>query len=205
VSDRLESVRLRCGRPTLRDFWREITGDGEFKVSYEAVRNYHTDRSPPVDYLVRVADRFGANLEWLATGRGSAWPSDPGIRQSAEAVSKGESVEAFEGPIREVFWHYSSLPPLAVATVLKTCERLHRDADLRARLVGKTAPTPAYVGRFVGKALAGPLVNAVAGTVRTSELHQWQLESYVVGICQALQALIPNPNWTDPLASPPVH
>jgi hypothetical protein len=51
------------------------------------------------------------------------------------------------------------------------------------------------VGRFVGKALAGPLVNAVAGTVHTSDLHAWQMESYALGMCQALAALIPNPNW----------
>ncbi len=205
VSERLEQVRVHSGRSTLRDFWREITAGGAFKVSYEAVRNYHTDRSPPIDYLVRVSDRFGASLEWLATGRGTAWPSDPAIRKSAEAASKSTTVSQFEGALKEVFWHYASLPPLAVATVLKTCERLHRDAELRARLAGKTEPTPAYVGRFVGKALAGPLVNAVAGTVRTTELHHWQMESYVLGICQALHALIPNPNWAEPLVPPPVH
>lgn len=205
VSRRLEEVRIRTGRRTLRDFWREVTGDGEFRVSYEAVRNYHTDRDPPVDYLVRVADRFGASLDWLATGRGQPWPSDPQIRKTAESAPEGAGIAEFEGALREVFWHYANLPPLAMAMVLKTCERLHRDAELRARLNGKGGPTRAYIGRFVGKALAGPLVNAVAGTVRTSELHQWQMESYVLGICQALHSLMPNPNWSEPLVQNPLH
>jgi len=179
---------------TLRDFWREIIRDGEFRVSYEAVRNYHADRAPPVEYLVRVSDRFQVNLPWLATGRGYPWPGDPAIAESSRESAAPEPVADFERALREVFWQFESLTPLAAATAIETCDRLHRDAEFRSRLSGKTPPTPAYVGRFVGKALAGPLVNAVAGSVRSSDLHPWQIESYVSGICQALTALIPNPN-----------
>lgn len=197
VSARLEQVRSRVKSPTLRDFWRELTESGEYKISYEAVRNYHADRDPPIDYLVRVSDVFQVSLPWLATGRGHAWPTDPEIGRRAEGAISEEPAAEFEPAIAEVFWHYASLTPLARAVALETCDRLHRDAEFRARLNGRTAPTRGYVGRFVGKAMAGPLKNAVAGSVRTSELHPWQVESFVLGICQALSALIPNPNWSD--------
>ena len=205
VSDRLEMVRERVQCATLRDFWRELTKDRGYCVSYEAVRNYHHDRSPPVEYLVRVSDVFGADLQWLATGRGAPWPGDPSIGVRARASNPEAGIREFEDALRQVFWQYETLPPLAAAAVLKTCDRLHRDAAFRSRLSGKTQPTRAYIGRFVGKALAGPLVNAVAGSVRTSDLHPWQLESYVLGICQGLTALIPNPNWTEVQLQQPLH
>ncbi len=197
VSSRLELVRERVQCATLRDFWRLLTRDTPYRVSYEAVRNYHHDRDPPVDYLVRVADVFGVDLGWLATGRGAPWPVDPSIGERAREATQDSAIREFEDALREVFWQYETLPTLAVAAVLKTCDRLHRDAAFRSRITGKTAPTRSYIGRFVGKALAGPLVNAVAGSVRTSDLHPWQLESYVLAICQGLSALIPNPNWTE--------
>ena len=196
TSRRLELVRERVQCATLRDFWREITKDAGYRVSYEAVRNYHNDRDPPVDYLVRVADVFGVDLHWLATGRGAPWPADPSIGERAREAGAAGTIE-FEQALREVFWQYETLPPLAIAAVLKTCDRLHRDAAFRTRISGKTTPTRPYIGRFVGKALAGPLVNAVAGSVHTSDLHPWQMESYVLALCQGLAALIPNPNWTE--------
>lgn len=192
---RLEYVRQAVQCRTLRDFWRRLTQGGEYEISYEAIRNYHSDRDPPVEYLIRVSEVFGCSLEWLATGEKQPWPADSDVETAAREVVEGAHGD-FEKALEEVFWQYPKLPPLAMAVVLKTCDRLHRDAEFRASLHGKTAPTRSYVGRFVGKALAGPLMNAVAGTVRTSDLHTWQIESYTLGICQALVALIPNPNWS---------
>lgn len=198
VSDRLEQVRSRVTVETLRDFWRALVDDTPYQVSYEAVRNYHSDRDPPVGYLVRVAEVFGVDLHWLATGRGAPFPADLSVNRVADAAARdGSRMQEFEVGLSEVFRLYEKLPPLAAAMALKTCERLYRDAHFRARLDKKAGPSRTYVGRFVGKALAGPLVNAVAGTVRTSELHVWQIESYVLGICQALTALIPNPHFTE--------
>ncbi|MEJ2206042.1 MAG: hypothetical protein P8170_18255 [Gemmatimonadota bacterium] len=209
IAERLEHVRghVNCG--TLRDFWRELTADGGYQVSYEAVRNYHHDREPPVEYLVQVARVFGVDLEWLATGDGGAWgASENGNGNGARLETRDIEDEArreYEAGIREHLRRFGRLPPLAADVMLRTCDRFYRDAHLRSRLNGKGGPTRAYVGRFVGKAVAGPLVNAVAGTVRTSDLHPWQLESYVLGICGALTALIPNPNWMSPQASNDVH
>jgi hypothetical protein len=188
-------VRQSVQCKTLREFWRRLLDGGDYEVSYEAVRNYHSDRDPPVDYLIRVAHVFGVSLEWLATGESQPWPADAQVETAAQEIAERGHHE-FALSLEEVFWQYEKLPPLARAIVLKTCDRLYRDAQFRASLQGRTGPSRSYVGRFVGKALAGPLMNAVAGTVRTGELHTWQIESYVQGICQALVALIPNPNWS---------
>ena len=223
IAERLEHVRGRVSCSTLRDFWRELTLDGGYQVSYEAMRNYHHDREPPVEYLVQVARVFGVDLEWLATGEGGAW-GDTGNRNGNGAGNGNGAVKGnghgtrpevaddvgharreYEEGIREHLRRFDQLPPLAAAVMLRTCDRLYTDAHLRTRLTGCVGPTRAYVGRFVGKAVAGPLVNAVAGTVKTSDLHPWQLETYVLGVCGALTALIPNPNWVSPQTTDEVH
>ncbi len=202
MAERLEFVRKQVRCDTLRDFWRHLRKDGEYEISYEAVRNYHNDRNPPVEYLNRVAKTFGVSLEWLATGQERPWPGDESLeRTSAEAAERARHGD-FETALEEVFWHYRKLPALAQAVVLRTCDHLHRDAQVRARLMRKTAPSRSYIGRFVGKALAGPLMNAVAGTVKTGELHPWQMENYAIGICQGLSALVPNPNLGQPSSVP---
>lgn len=195
TAGRLEFVRSKVQCTTLREFWRELTKK-DYEISYEAVRNYHYDREPPVDYLVQVSTIFDVNLRWLATGDGQPWPAEPGVDQAAEEASGETWRQEYESGIQEHLRTYETLPPLAVAVVLRTCDRLYRDAQFRARLASKSGPSRSYIGRFVGKAIAGPLVNAVAGTVKTSDLHAWQIESYVLGLCTALTALIPNPNWT---------
>ncbi|MCG6954959.1 MAG: helix-turn-helix domain containing protein [Gemmatimonadetes bacterium] len=221
IAERLEHVRGRVRCSTLRDFWRELTLDGAYQVSYEAIRNYHHDREPPVEYLVQVARVFGVDLQWLATGEGGAWGdtvNGNGAGNGNGAVNGnghdtrpevaddvGDARRGYEEGIREHLRRFDQLPPLAATVMLRTCDRLYRDAHLRTGLTGHAGPTRAYVGRFVGKAVAGPLVNAVAGTVKTSDLHPWQLETYVLGICGALTALIPNPNWVGPQTTDEVH
>lgn len=204
TASRLEFVRTKVQCTTLREFWRELT-KADYDISYEAVRNYHYDREPPVDYLVQVSTTFDVNLTWLATGQGQPWPEEPGIDEAAEEAAGETWRKEYESGIQEFLRSYETLPPLAVAVVLRTCDRLYRDAQFRARLSGKTGPTRAYIGRFVGKAIAGPLVNAVAGTVKAQDLHAWQIESYVLSLCTALTALIPNPNWTSQQLSEGLH
>ncbi len=68
LSARLEQVREEKGFSTLKDFWRQLIEGDQYEVSYEAVRNYHFNRQPPVAYLARVADVFGYRLEWLIKG-----------------------------------------------------------------------------------------------------------------------------------------
>jgi hypothetical protein len=208
TAERLEFVRNQSHCDTLRDFWRELTTNSGYQVSYEAARNYHHDREPPVDYLVQVARTFDVELKWLATGEGNPWRNgDNGeTEELAPEEGNGDRLQwEYERGIRDYLRRYDQLTPLASAVVLRTCDRLFRDAQLRSRMSGKSGPTRAYVGRFVGKAIAGPLVNAVAGTVQTRDLHPWQIETYVLGICGALTALIPNPNWSGVQLSDEMH
>jgi hypothetical protein len=67
MAGRLEAVRSRTGL-RLTDFRKRLLEGGEYEVSYQAVQNYHFDRSAPIDYLVRVAEVFGADFTYLATG-----------------------------------------------------------------------------------------------------------------------------------------
>ena len=72
MAARLEGVRKRAGDPPLTEFRRRLLGDGDYEVSYQAVQNYHFDRPAPVDYLARVAEVFGADFKYLATGHHEA-------------------------------------------------------------------------------------------------------------------------------------
>ena len=68
--ERLEWVREECGYPNLKAFWKALTADGAYQISYEAARKYHMSRAAPADYLARVADVCGVGLLWLVTGEG---------------------------------------------------------------------------------------------------------------------------------------
>lgn len=80
ISERLEHVRARRQVPTLKDFHERLRGDGEYAVSYSAVRNYHfvgstavqreQEREAPPAYLARVSQVFDICPEWLLTGEG---------------------------------------------------------------------------------------------------------------------------------------
>lgn len=74
-SERLEYVRREIAKiDDMRNFWRalgygEMDPDDPEYISYESARRYHRDRTPPVDYLVRVSRRFpAATIEFLTTG-----------------------------------------------------------------------------------------------------------------------------------------
>jgi hypothetical protein len=63
----LEAIRSRTGL-RLTKFRERLLEGGEYEVSYQAVQNYHFDRPAPIDYLARVAEVFGADFTYLATG-----------------------------------------------------------------------------------------------------------------------------------------
>ena len=90
ISRRLEALQEQERIPSLKDFWRELGEEEGSGVGYEAVRNYHYDRDPPVSYLVAVVRRFPAyRLEWLATGEGKPTHDEEAFRV-AEAWQEAE-------------------------------------------------------------------------------------------------------------------
>lgn len=86
ISRRLEDIRKRAGIPSVKDFWKrleEAGPEGESFVSYASARLYHYDRTPSIEYLLRVVRVFGASLWSLATGEDEQPPTgsasaDPG-------------------------------------------------------------------------------------------------------------------------------
>jgi hypothetical protein len=92
--------------------------------SYAAARTYHNGRTPPVEYLVAVARRFGYRLEWLATGKGEPHPAlDELARDQVNAV--------IDQRIAAVFPEYVAVPrPVRLLQVYPLLEEWRR---LRAR------------------------------------------------------------------------
>ena len=87
ISRRLEALQKQENIPSLKDFWRELGGEEGSGVGYEAVRNYHYDRDPPVSYLVAVTRRFPAyRLEWLATGEGKPTHEEEALKRKLEST-----------------------------------------------------------------------------------------------------------------------
>ena len=87
IAARLDAVRVMRGIGDTKALWKEVTEmrevsgrtergydfQGEWKsVSYSAVRTWHTNREPPVHYVVRLSEVFDVNPEWLLTGS-EAW------------------------------------------------------------------------------------------------------------------------------------
>ena len=75
---RLEHVRQKVGFETVKDFWKEISKT--YDVSYEAVRNYHSDREPPARYYAAVAKRFVESRERRSRIVTDRVPRDAGLQ-----------------------------------------------------------------------------------------------------------------------------
>lgn len=89
MSRRLEYVRTQFTGVSysLAELHR-LLGGGDF-VSYQTVQNYHFDRDASVQYLAEVAEVFSVNLQWLATGKGSASPwGTPGVEGDIDASTR---------------------------------------------------------------------------------------------------------------------
>lgn len=84
-AQRLEHVRQLRGVEELKEFWRRIVDrypEGEVR-SYAAVRTYHFDRDPPVDYIRQVSEVYNVPLEYLVLGIGEASLEDRSLRLGA--------------------------------------------------------------------------------------------------------------------------
>lgn len=69
VAKRLEYVRNHYRVPSIKAFWQEVGKTAG--CSYEAAKNYHTDREAPVSYLAAVLAAFpDVQAHYLLTGHG---------------------------------------------------------------------------------------------------------------------------------------
>jgi hypothetical protein len=121
ISERLEQVRAFRRVPTLLEFHEKLTAAmpqrPPYEVSYSAIRNYHYDRDPPLEYLRRVADVFEVPLGWLVTGEGSIAGKDAEgtIKFTAEKASR-------EAPLGRLV--QGEIPPHVGALFAEVVQRL---------------------------------------------------------------------------------
>jgi hypothetical protein len=187
VNRRLEEVRKAAGFDSLHAFWQRLTS-GDYHVSYEALRNYHFNRQPTLEYLAQVARAFGYRLEWLVYGEEPKLTADwvETIRSGGRAPG-GVDLEAL---LDERFPYYAGLRPDARAAVGLTMLRLSR--ALRWRFPDITDEHHQRrrdelideVGSFVRRVVR-MLYNPTTGPATD------RLDDFVIGVAIAVRSLIP--------------
>jgi hypothetical protein len=201
VSTRLEQVRRELGYSNLKRFHAALIEEAGYTVSYEAVRKYHYDRVPPTDYLVRVAERFGVRLEWLAAGKGEM--RDPLFDETEgriidssddpfEGGSNSHAVSEHHAMLSGVKAEFRYLPTLSWASNMATfapmmalTAYLAEDPTIREDM-GAVVRLAEDFGRRVGKSFAVPL--QLLG-VDPEYLPAHEMERYLLGMTFALGAI----------------
>lgn len=194
---RLEAVRAHTGFPSLRSFWGHLAeGWTEGGVSYEAARNYHYDREPPVAYVRRIVERFPEiRLEWLVSGSGPMTrEEEEGQEIQARMVRERAQAERWErvpGLICEALGIEAPSDPgrslplwLSGAVALWSSRRLagwHRFFVHRRGEGDK--PDEEELARAVGRALLAPLE---ALGLHPGDLDRNQFQDYALTMVAAL-------------------
>ena len=97
IQQRLEQLRVFAGYDSLRAWHRAVKGAG-YDCVYQSIRNWHSDRLPPVDYLQVAAELTGGSLQWIIAGDGPILrqdlPDAPAAWGNAEIVRLLRSVTA---------------------------------------------------------------------------------------------------------------
>jgi len=145
VSQRLAGLRERIFGPRGRAAFARALG-----VSPSTYNYYEKGRRPPADLLTRAAEATGADLTWLLTGRGTAFPAG-----AASACDTQLSHQARE--VLDRFSHDPSAGPQAAAAA----------AALRALLkqIEQALPPPGEVWRpqaYAPSATSIPIVGRTA-------------------------------------------
>lgn len=186
VSTRLEQVREHFGVATVKDFWKELTQGRDYAVSYEAVRNYHFDREPPLDYLRQVHARFGVRLSWLVDGNGGmlegAAPGAAGDPQRDSPYDRAQQLMErrcplfavapllLKPPIMDV-WHRAVIREMVEAEVQPPWPPTEEALDRAARRVSEAINAPAA---------------ALGVDVASAAPPGFNIETYLLGVTQAL-------------------
>lgn len=145
VSERLEGLQDQLGYDSLKAWHQDVSGDG-YSVSYEAVRNYHWNREPPLHYVNRVSERFGVRLHWLIRGEKPVFVEEnrqsrySALREALleqyddweEVEADGESVRATFGNLRAVLREHG-VPWEVHGPLLHLIARAHRYDVARKR------------------------------------------------------------------------
>lgn len=180
-SERLEYVRREVAHvETVRDFWRALGYDQMDKddpayVSYESARLYHKDRTPSIDYLVRVHEVYGVPVNWLLLG------------EPDESVPMRDPVPQLPPDRQKVVDDaiVMAIPPVTHLPVV-------RDAIRRAALAHARTSTDPTKWASVEIVIAGEMGKLLRRFVQDpNELYVFQLERFATGIADGIAALAP--------------
>ena len=196
------------------DRFPELRGRG---TSYASIRRYLAgEAEPSITFLERAAEVTRVRPEWLIAGQGGATEGETaamaGVSEASENVAEGVSLRPgirrrAQEVLSEEFIAFDRLPPLAQGHIWRTYQRLltpmtFRETHEEAATAAEELAVP--VARRLGQALAS--VSDAFATEFQGRPHPagWslgaldglrlgQVEAYVLGVCQAAVALIPNP------------
>jgi transcriptional regulator with XRE-family HTH domain len=115
IGQRLRELR---GNESQADFARRLKADKNTIGNYE-----RGDRSPDLDFLIRLKEVTGVSLDWLATGEGEARISEPLNAEALRAI-----ISAIEQETTDI----------SVDTKVKLILRLYRDRIKVSQPAGAT-------------------------------------------------------------------
>lgn len=183
-AERLEYVRRLRGCETLDEFHARLPARGGKAVfSYDAVRTYHRDRNPPIEYLIAVADTFDVRLEWLARGpRGGAPTAEEQEAEERARERRRIRSDPLDSPLADSFPPFFELGIGEQDAIRRVLLRIRTLGEVPK---GQSGPENA---RLLGAVLQGPLDRL---GVDLAQLHAWQVNAYVSLLCQALYLIAP--------------
>lgn len=194
VNDRLRQAVERSPL-SIRGFHRRMDETDVHGTAYGTVHRYlKGETTPSVAFLREAARVLDVTPSWLILGEGDPSPERAAVEKAESRARGTHMVDMVEGWIEEGFATYTELPAHVQATILSTWDRLR--ADLRHRVIEGGKPGEIKldeVAELAATFLANRLQDGLrAWPVEPGELRQWQLESYALGICQAVTHLIPD-------------
>lgn len=201
ICQRLEQVRETEGFDTLKAFWTAVTTardpDDAYDVSYEAVRNYHSTREPPVSYLARVADRFDYTLRWLVTGDGPRRRREDPLSGEGEGGGADGLSDGAWSALRDMVPLLDDTAPFVRPLLLSTLSAYLRNAERQGAWKapvytdggGRAPETPAEKARAVARMMArvfrAPLEHAPVDPP-----GGWFADTYILNMAEVLRVLL---------------
>ena len=221
--------KWRTQAPSVRKFYREMQrfrdrrGKKLRGTSYPTIHKYLGGKTrPSVEFLRKAAELTGVREEWLMSGSGE--PTEEETAAQAEAAELAGQVAAGVPLHQEIrsaaqraltaeFPEFDYLPPLAQGVVWRTFQRLlspltlsWTEAEAEAAEERMVEPIARALGRCLravldalGREFLGLPLETGWSLGDLDGLRRWQVESYVLHVCEAAAALIPQPQAAEPV------
>ncbi len=166
-----------------RAFCRAMQVTGVRGTSYPTLLRYLRDKDatePSGMWFEMAASVLNVSSKWLQFGAGERTSEDEAAKLARGSAAVKQLAHDVENAFAKTFPAYRKLPDSVKGIVWRTWQDLRKDRQGVDAEVGLERP------RALGKALHAPLQ---ALGVDPATLTQWQLHSYVIGVCSALAPL----------------